>query len=178
MKHARSLISISIFVLIATVGSLVLGTKSHSQVFEGCNVRFLKEAIPDDGTLFDFTCTFEGGELCGIFEIPNNSGVDFFFIVDELGITFAETVPDGWQLDDIVCEITGGNPNNLILQINMEEASIFTDCLEPNTEAICTFINSPTPRNIPTLSEWGLIAMASMLGLVGLMVMRRRNLTT
>ena len=33
------------------------------------------------------------------------------------------------------------------------------------------------PRPIPTLSEWGLITMASILGLVGFMVMRRRKLT-
>ena len=33
------------------------------------------------------------------------------------------------------------------------------------------------PRPIPTLSQWGLIAMAGILGLVGLMVMRRRKVT-
>jgi len=31
-------------------------------------------------------------------------------------------------------------------------------------------------RVIPTLSEWGLIAMAAVLGIVGFMVMRRRKL--
>ncbi|TDJ03160.1 MAG: IPTL-CTERM sorting domain-containing protein, partial [Candidatus Dadabacteria bacterium] len=35
----------------------------------------------------------------------------------------------------------------------------------------------PPPTNIPTLSEWGLIAMAGILGLgiIGFMVMRRRK---
>ena len=37
---------------------------------------------------------------------------------------------------------------------------------------ILTF--TPILRNIPTLSEWGLIAMACMLGLVGLLAVRRR----
>ena len=32
-------------------------------------------------------------------------------------------------------------------------------------------------RNVPTLSEWGLIAMAGILGIVGLMVIRRRKVT-
>jgi len=32
-------------------------------------------------------------------------------------------------------------------------------------------------RDIPTLSQWGLIAMASILGIVGFMVMRRRKVT-
>ncbi|GJM15007.1 MAG: hypothetical protein DHS20C13_03340 [Thermodesulfobacteriota bacterium] len=34
---------------------------------------------------------------------------------------------------------------------------------------------TPDPSEIPTLSEWGLIAMASILGIVGFMVMRRRE---
>ncbi len=33
------------------------------------------------------------------------------------------------------------------------------------------------PRNIPTLSEWGLIAMAVVLGIVGLLAIRRRKVT-
>jgi len=33
------------------------------------------------------------------------------------------------------------------------------------------------PTNVPTLSEWGLIAMAGILGIVGFMVMRRRKVT-
>ncbi|MCZ6865704.1 MAG: IPTL-CTERM sorting domain-containing protein [Candidatus Dadabacteria bacterium] len=32
-------------------------------------------------------------------------------------------------------------------------------------------------REIPTLSEWGLIAMAGVLGIVGFMVIRRRKVT-
>ncbi len=33
------------------------------------------------------------------------------------------------------------------------------------------------PRPIPTLSQWGLIAMAGILGIVGFIVIRKRNLT-
>lgn len=33
-------------------------------------------------------------------------------------------------------------------------------------------------RNVPTISEWGLIAMAAILGIVGFMVIRRRAITT
>ena len=32
-------------------------------------------------------------------------------------------------------------------------------------------------KDVPTLSEWGLIAMAGVLGVVGFMVMRRRKVT-
>ena len=33
-----------------------------------------------------------------------------------------------------------------------------------------------SPPAVPTLSEWGLIAMAGILGIVGFMVIRRRNI--
>jgi len=35
----------------------------------------------------------------------------------------------------------------------------------------------PFAKNVPTLSEWGLIAMAGILGIVGFMVMRRKKVT-
>ncbi len=49
--------------------------------------------------------------------------------------------------------------------------------------AECVFqnlIEEPPPPpvpSVPTLSEWGLIAMASILGIVGFMVIRRRKVT-
>lgn len=33
-------------------------------------------------------------------------------------------------------------------------------------------------RDVPTLSEWGLIAMAGVLGIIGFMVIRRRKVVT
>lgn len=33
-------------------------------------------------------------------------------------------------------------------------------------------------RNVPTLSEWGLIAMAGALGIIAYIVIRRRQLST
>jgi hypothetical protein len=33
----------------------------------------------------------------------------------------------------------------------------------------------PSPEQIPTLSEWALISLAGILGIVGFMVMRRRK---
>jgi YVTN family beta-propeller protein len=46
--------------------------------------------------------------------------------------------------------------------------------LSPQAVAITP---APLPSNLPTLSQWGLIAMASILGIVGFMVMRRRRVT-
>jgi len=52
-------------------------------------------------------------------------------------------------------------------------ASAFSDEIESN---IVEKIWVLPPTNIPTLSEWGLIAMAGILGIVGFMVIRRRKL--
>jgi YVTN family beta-propeller protein len=41
--------------------------------------------------------------------------------------------------------------------------------------ALGKFIQPPPPINTPTLSEWGLITMAGLLGIVGFMVIRRRK---
>ncbi|TFG74792.1 MAG: IPTL-CTERM sorting domain-containing protein [Thermodesulfobacteriales bacterium] len=44
---------------------------------------------------------------------------------------------------------------------------------------MCLICSEPIqiPSPIPTLSEWGLIAMAGVLGIIGFMVMRRRKVT-
>jgi len=39
------------------------------------------------------------------------------------------------------------------------------------------YVPEPRPEPIPTLSEWGLIVMAGILGIAGFMVMRRRKAT-
>jgi len=44
---------------------------------------------------------------------------------------------------------------------------VFAPCSEVPECAVAT--------NVPTLSEWGLIAMAGILGIVGFMVIRRRK---
>ena len=41
-------------------------------------------------------------------------------------------------------------------------------------DMLCTG-NEPVSRNIPTFSEWGLIAMAGILGLVAFMAIRKRK---
>jgi len=51
--------------------------------------------------------------------------------------------------------------------IDSETDPIESDPIDSETE--------PEVTNVPTLSEWGLIAMAGILGIVGFMVIRRRK---
>jgi len=47
-------------------------------------------------------------------------------------------------------------------------------CTAEGVEGLCL---ESEVTNVPTLSEWGLIAMAGVLGIVGFMVIRRRKAT-
>ncbi|MGB2691666.1 MAG: IPTL-CTERM sorting domain-containing protein [Thermodesulfobacteriota bacterium] len=71
------------------------------------------------------------------------------------------TCEDG--LDGFCQEIKGEN----LIVLPGERCNIRTNLCQ---EAIPS-------ANVPTLSEWGLIAMAGVLGLIGFMVIRRRKVT-
>jgi len=121
-----------------------------------------------------------------------------------LSATFlTELLPPRWEFDDIVCEPTGANPATLTLFRDIDlndplppevpfesgdETSIESTFENANSEiliavclvggsATCTYTNNRIPADIPTLSEWGLITMAGVLGIVGFMVIRRRKAT-
>ncbi|GJM17305.1 MAG: hypothetical protein DHS20C13_26320 [Thermodesulfobacteriota bacterium] len=49
---------------------------------------------------------------------------------------------------------------------------------EPRVWNGTVFYQFANPAQVPTLSEWGLISTAAILGIVGFMVMRRRKLAT
>ncbi len=53
------------------------------------------------------------------------------------------------------------------------EVELSADC--DHDSGLC--IMEPVSRNVPTLSEWGLIATAGILGFIGFMVIRRRKVT-
>ncbi len=49
-------------------------------------------------------------------------------------------------------------------------------CSVEGPGGICSVV-IPGPAPIPTLSEWGLIAMAGVLGIAGFMIIRKRKVT-
>ena len=60
------------------------------------------------------------------------------------------------------------------LTATVDGNSVTFVCLDNDT-ATCTFNNVRNPGQIPTLSEWGLIAMAGLMGFVGFMVVMRKR---
>lgn len=129
------------------------------------------------------TVTINGGEFGSISRVILGSDDDTLtFNTDaELGsftqcddgfdtIVFAMTVPEN-QVTGFTAKILQSNPDDGSILINGIEYS-WIDCerLVPDLNAGPNLVS-----NVPTLSEWGLIAMAGVLGLISLMVIKRRQ---
>ena len=120
-------------------------------------------SITTDGTLIAFrsSANINGGNPEGNLEVylfDTTTGIITQITDETAGVSTRPSInADGTRIAfESDANINGGNP-------------------EGNREiylAICF-----EPQSIPTLSEWGLIAMAGILGIVGFMVMRRRKAT-
>ena len=77
---------------------------------------------------------------------------------------------EGWQLAGIECDSVPGVSTEIF------QNGVTVHCLSEGF-ITCTFTNVQAVSNIPTLSEWGMIAAAAGLGLVGVFfAVRRRRL--
>ncbi|HSC35374.1 MAG TPA: IPTL-CTERM sorting domain-containing protein, partial [Thermodesulfobacteriota bacterium] len=82
-------------------------------------------------------------------------------------VTVTELPLDGWKLSDIECENVGATGFEIT-------ENGFTATCDGGGFVTCTFFNVPA-SNIPALSEWGMIAAAGGLGLIGLFYAVRRK---
>jgi len=76
----------------------------------------------------------------------------------------------------LIAQGGSGAPNVVLHSITTNGVVSFIGDMDHNAKGLA-FDCGVGPRLIPTLSEWGLIAMAGILGIVGFMVMRRRKVT-
>jgi len=75
------------------------------------------------------------------------------------------------QLEGSCFDNSGGLPPMRCLIEDLREGEFCNEDL-----GLCSgLISNPSP--IPTLSEWGLIAMAGVLGIVGYLIIRRRRVS-
>ena len=164
----RYIYSFSLFVLVLVLilCSIVLSTNNAEAGIgpvEGCEITIIKEATPADNTVFTFD--FSSGGSFNLTDPASSTTGVFIGVGQSEGVT--EIVPAGWELVDIECSGVG------VVIVPIENGREFT-CLKIFDTASCTFRNQG-PSNVPTLSKWGLIAMAGILGIVGFMVIRRRK---
>jgi len=126
--------------------------------------------MPDELTPVDGCCT-EQIPLFGICNAPdaNNNGVPIDgaeALCNALGYESGSLT----QVDANTCPEA-----NAITADGSDWTSDFVDSSGYGKTYTCVGFIFPTP--IPTLSKWGLIAMAGILGIVGFIVIRRRKVT-
>jgi hypothetical protein len=156
------------FLLLVLVMSGFIAPAAHAGAQLACGVGIIKRA-GDTATLFDFLVNPSAGDDF-IITVASNDDNGFGLNFGQSAV-ISEIVPDGWALTDIECITDGGA--TATWDVNANE--VFVECLTVGT-VNCVFTNVPVNRNIPTLSEWGMIAAAAGLALVGVFfVIRRRK---
>jgi len=77
-----------------------------------------------------------------------------------------------------LCNDLGGPNVNPLFTEGLEFGDVTTWAGNSGNDLFyAQFIYNLDSPGIPTLNEWGLIAMAAILGIVGFMVIRRRKVT-
>ena len=168
MSRMKNIFGLTAMVIVLTVAiATAFGGRVQAQ---SCGLDICKSAENSSNTEFDIGIQI--GELpevisllgsgegsCESIQIPLGQFVDVF----ELPIP-------NWSLVDVDCDLTGIN-------FVFFDGGVELECLTPSAFGSCTFINvqGVTATNIPTLSEWGMIAAAAGLGLIGLYFAKRRR---
>jgi hypothetical protein len=158
--------------LLATIFLAMLFEVSGGQAWAGVSMPPM-----NDGCLL-LICKDAGsdvGDTGFFFEADQNGQIEEFTLISqgecfELNIgssnilRITEGPTPGFVLDSVVC--SGFSAPVVITEL---DNGIEAACNSAGDEGICTFLNvrGVTPTNIPTLSEWGTIATAACLMLVG-----------
>ena len=177
MIYIKNLLCFIAVVLVIALGFLLFPALQDN-AGAICIVDIEKVAVPSDGTDFNFTCTGGGGGNCSgdpEFTLMDGDSEDMTINAGD-SITVVELVPEGWELANIRC---GASDSNITFELNAIRNGVRISCTAETSLVFreCTFRNIKTPRPIPTISEWGLIAMAGILGVIGFIAIRRRKVT-
>ena len=178
MRYTRGLISFVVIAMVVALGILAFSTDQVKA--QDCLLTIEKVATPANNVPFLFSVT---GDITSEFTlmVPGNTTTDIELETDPPDvITITEEPPAGWELESIECTLSppgcddGGPVPCLNVTIDEATNSITAECLDGD-EGSCTFTNVLTPRTgVPTLSQWGLISLIVILGIVGFIFYRRR----
>ena len=166
--------SLPFYVFVLMVLSLLLipsfSDNAHAQCFVGICKASPDLPMPEseeDAVFFPFTVS--QGDVSSSEELAANAlCIGIPFVGNDLEIV--EDPFPGWILSDIECSDAAG------VNVTFIDNGISLDCIQ-GSEITCTFTNvrGSTPTDIPTLSEWGMIAAAGGLALVGVFFALRRR---
>ncbi len=159
---------LSIFLFFTAVTGVLFLTSGESRA-QGrtCRLELTKIAEGGEGLIFDFEIVVGGNvataQLIGGETIVGNFGTGET-------ATLTELLTPGWELVDISCDTGPG------ISATVDDGGLTLECLDPQEEpqGECVFTNVRV-SNIPTLSEWGMIAAAAGLALIGVYFAVRRR---
>ena len=176
MRYTRRLISFVILTMLVGLGFLVLSTDQARATENGavCPVRIQKDADPADDTEFNFFVT--GGNVFNTSLKVSNSFV-FGLNSTNAPTTVTEDPPQGWILEEILCSRVSLDCGGPCIVITDAPNGLEFECIGSSDEITCIFFNVRATTPIPTLNQWGLIAMAGILGIAGFLVIRRRKVS-
>ena len=134
-----------------------------------CEIIICKTAEGAGDLLFPFT--IDNGGMIEEFNLIGGELCRLEFFTGSTDLDIVEGPVPGWVLSDVQCDESG-------LTITSIENGVNVVCDGPNSgTGSCTFINvqGVTSTNIPTLSEWGMIAAAAGLAMIGVFFVIRRK---
>jgi len=143
----------------------------------GASTIFLPLVVDNDGESLGFNPN--DGLLYRYFRGPDFQSVD----PDTKAVTTIPLSGDDADEPGALTHLSGNvllltNTNRELFSITTDGVISFIGELDEESKGLAFDCERPgIGRPIPTLSQWGLIAMAGILGLVGFMVMRRRKVT-
>ena len=160
--------SLSLLVLAVSCVLLVPSPGDEARA-QSCSIAICKSAEGAGDTPFVFDGERPGDSFD--FELTAESLCLILGLDPTLDLSVTERATEGWELADIDCEaddlIISGIPNG-----------IFVQCLQAGGGGTFTFVNVPDGSSIaaiPTLSEWGMFAVAAGLGFAGVLYAVRRR---
>ncbi len=157
-----------------------------------------------DGGLLMLTCRETGSSTIALLAQGERSDVTFdtgdnldvLHVANGVGWYFDNTGTESWgfvRAGDTVfksnCDVDDTGADNERLCWHLNDAGGYRcgsvdDLNDSNSYERVVYVPSdlpppppPSVTTVPTLSEWGFIAMAGFMGIAGLLVMRRRKLT-
>jgi hypothetical protein len=163
-KVFNRLIGVVLFAVVVSVGFLAVQASATT-----CGITEMKVA-PGAGDLpFVFQCENTQGSCTFTLVAGEISGADI-----EQGdfVVIREQRTPGYRFGGIECE---GGPGLIVTQTGDGWTE---NCVDPdNGFVVCTIFNDPDTESlpVPTLSEWGMLAAAGGLMLVGLFFAVRRR---
>jgi hypothetical protein len=152
------------YIVFVLTGITMLAGFGDSALAQGpCGITIAKVALGGEDTEFPFEHAEDGAEP-SFFTLKSGLSTGGPFASTS---TVTELPLEGWALVDIECEGTGATGFEIT-------DNGFTATCDGGGFVTCTFFNVES-KNIPTLSEWGMIAAAGGLGLIGLFYAVRRK---